>query len=105
MGGMNEDGELIIDFALAFNMAINNTFLTNDNYLTYSSGGRQTQIDFLMCRRNHLTELKNCKIIKGECVSTQHRLVVSDFLIRRAEQGKKDSPTQDKMVAIRGARD
>ena len=89
MGEINEEGELIIDFALAFDMAISNTFFTNDEYVTYSSGGRLTQIDFLMCRRTHLTEVKNCKIIKGESVSTQHRLVVSDFVIRRAEQGKK----------------
>ena len=58
MGEMNEEGELITDFALAFDMAINNTFFTSDDYVTYSSGGRQTQIDFLMCRRTHLTEVK-----------------------------------------------
>ena len=89
MGVMNEEGERIVDFALAFDMAINNTFFTSENYATYSSGGRQTQIDFLLCRRNHLVEVKNCKIIKGETVSPQHRLIVSDFLIRRVAQGKK----------------
>ena len=71
-------------------MAINNTFFTSQTYATFSSGGRQTQIDFMLCRRNHLVEVKNCKIIKGETVSPQHRLVVSDFLIRRIDQGKKN---------------
>ena len=89
MGEMNEEGDRIIDFALAFDMAIINTFFTSRNYATYSSGGRETQIDFMLCRRNHLVEIKNCKVIKGETVSPQHRLVVSDVLIRRVAQGKK----------------
>ena len=89
MGEINEEGERIVDFALAFDMAITNTFFTSGNYATYSSGGRHTQIDFLMYRRNHLVEVKNCKIIKGETVSPQHRRVVSDYLIRRVAQGKK----------------
>ena len=87
---MNDDGERIVDFALAFDLAINNTFFTSQNYATYSSGGRLTQIDFMLCRRNHLVEVKNCKVIKGETVSPQHRLVVSDLLIRRVAQGKKN---------------
>ncbi|XP_068223136.1 craniofacial development protein 2-like [Palaemon carinicauda] len=81
MGKMNKEGELIVKFALAFDVAMINTFFKNKNYTTYSSGGRETQIDFLMCRRSHLREVKNCKIIKGESVNTQHRLVISDFLI------------------------
>ena len=89
MGERNEEGEMILDFAVAFDMAINNTFFTSDSYATYSSGGRQTQIDFLMYKRDHLTEVKNCKVFKGESVSTQHRLVVSDFLMRRVGQGKR----------------
>ncbi|XP_068250755.1 craniofacial development protein 2-like [Palaemon carinicauda] len=89
IGEMNEEGELITDFAMAFDMAINNTFFTNDDNVTYSSVRRQTQIDFLMCRRNHLTDMKNCKVIKGDRVSKQHRLVVLDLLLRRVGMGKK----------------
>lgn len=59
MGEMNEEGELIVDFALSFDLAINNIFFTSKNYATYSSGGRQTQKDFLLCRRNQLVEVKN----------------------------------------------
>ena len=69
IGEINEEGELIIDFALSFVMAINNTF-PNDECVTYNSGRRRTQIGFLLCKRNHLTELKSCKIIKGECQYT-----------------------------------
>ncbi|XP_066982168.1 craniofacial development protein 2-like [Macrobrachium rosenbergii] len=89
MGEMNEEGELIVDFALSFDLALNNTFFISKNYATYISGGRQMQIDFLLCKRNHLVEVKNCEIIKGETVSPQHRLVVSDFLIRRVAQEAK----------------
>ncbi|XP_066990470.1 craniofacial development protein 2-like [Macrobrachium rosenbergii] len=42
MGGMNKEGELIVDFALSFDLSINNTFFTSKNHATYSSDGRQT---------------------------------------------------------------
>ncbi|XP_066978928.1 craniofacial development protein 2-like [Macrobrachium rosenbergii] len=88
MGEMNEEGELVVDFALSFDLAVNSAFFTSKNYAAYSSGGRQTQIDFLLCRRNHLVKVKNGKIIKGETVIPQHRLVVSDFLIWQVAEGK-----------------
>ena len=88
MGERNEEGDSIIDFAMAFDIAILNTFFMKRDYLTYRSGGRESQIDFLMCKRQHLREVKDCKVIYGENVSTQHKLVVSDIQIR-GERGAK----------------
>ncbi|XP_013794700.1 uncharacterized protein LOC106478685 [Limulus polyphemus] len=87
----NGEGESIIDFALANEIAIVNTFFkkTPDQYITYKSGARESQIDFLLCRRNHLGEVKNCKVIKGESVSAQHRLVVLDCGVKGAKRGKQ----------------
>ena len=82
MGDRNEEGDNIVDFALAFDIAIVNTFFMKKDYVTYRSGGRESQIDFLMCRRQHLKEVKDCKVINGENVSPQHKLVVGDFQIR-----------------------
>ena len=50
--------------------------------MTYKSGGRQSQIDFLMCRRQQLNEVKNCKVISGESVAAQHRVLVLDWEIK-----------------------
>ena len=61
MGEKNEEGERVIDFAMAFDLSIVNTlFEKRPNHLvTYKSGGRQSQIDFLMCRRQQPNEVKN----------------------------------------------
>ena len=50
--------------------------------MTYKSGGRESQIDFLMCRRQQLYEVKNCKVINGESVAAQHRELVLDWEIK-----------------------
>ena len=62
-----------------------------NQYVTYNSGGRETQIDFLMCRRCHLKEVINCKVINGEAVAAQHSVLVIDWEIQR---GKKRKPEQ-----------
>ena len=91
MGELNEEGERILDCVSANDMAIANTFFQKNShqYVTYKSGGRESQIDFLVCRRNHLSEVKNCKVIKGESVSAQHRIVVLDCEMKTAGKGKK----------------
>ena len=89
MGDRNEEGETIIDFALAFDMALVNTFFTKKEYVTYRSGGKESQIDFILCRRKHLREAIDCKVINGEYVSTQHKLLVTDLKIRRENKGKQ----------------
>jgi hypothetical protein len=50
--------------------------------LTYTSGGRQSQIDYTLYRRKHLGEVKDCKVVPGECVSKQHHVVITKFKIQ-----------------------
>ena len=93
MGDRNDEGENIVETAMAFDLAIVNTFFEKkvNQYVTYNSGGRESQIDFLMCRRCHLNEMINCMVINGEAVAAQHRLLVMDWEIQR---GKKRKPEQ-----------
>ena len=93
MRDRNDEGEKIVDTAMAFDLAIVNTFFEKkvNQLVTYNSGGRESQIDFLMCRRCHLKEVINCKVINGEAVAAQHRVVVTDWEIQR---GKKRTPEQ-----------
>ena len=90
IGERNAEGERVIDCAVSFDLAVVNTWFRKDHskYITYKSGGNESQIDFLMCRRSHLKEVKNCKIINGEGVATQHRLVVMDLEIKGIEKSK-----------------
>ena len=93
MRDMNDEGEKIVDTAIAFDLAIVNTFFEKkvNQFVMYNSGGRESQIDFLMCRRCHLKEVINCKVINGEAVAAQHMVVVMDWEIQR---GKKRKPEQ-----------
>ncbi|KAI5739350.1 hypothetical protein M8J77_018157 [Diaphorina citri] len=96
VGNNNEEGDRITDFALATDMAILNTFFKKeDNQLiTYKSGDRCSQIDFILARRQHLKEVRNCKVINGESVAPQHKLLVIDtsFMISRKKVEKTTTP-------------
>ena len=62
MRDRNDEGENIVDTAMAFDLTIVNTFFEKkvNQFVTYNSGGRESQIDFLMCRICHLKEVINC---------------------------------------------
>ncbi|XP_068201676.1 craniofacial development protein 2-like [Palaemon carinicauda] len=75
VGERNDGGEKVIDFAVAFDLAMINTFFEKriNRLIIYSSSGRESQIDLQLCKRDHLTEVRNCKVINGESVAAQHR--------------------------------
>ena len=83
MRDRNDEGENIVDTAMAFDLAILNTFFEKkvDQFVTYNNGGRESQIYFLMCRKCHLHEVINCKVINWEAVAAQHRVLVMDWEI------------------------
>ena len=82
-GEGNEDGEKIVDLALSFDLVIRNTIFRkkNEHLITYCSGDRASQIDFLLYRRKDIKEIRNCKVIPGDQVTAQHRLLVIDLVI------------------------
>ncbi|XP_064079513.1 craniofacial development protein 2-like [Macrobrachium nipponense] len=86
----NAEGERIVDFPVSKDMVLANTFFTKrqEHLVTYKSGGRSSQIDYLMYKRKGLHEVKDCKVIPGDHVSVQHRLVVMD-LVMEIEQIRK----------------
>ncbi|KAJ0970135.1 hypothetical protein J5N97_023012 [Dioscorea zingiberensis] len=79
-GNRNEEGKSILDFALAHDLVLTNTcFKKRESHLiTFKNGGNCSQIDFLVTRRRDKSICKDCKVIPGEALTTQHRLVVLD---------------------------
>ena len=49
--------------------------------VTYSSGGRSSQVDYIMVRRPRVKEVVGTKVVVGESVAKQHRIVVSAIII------------------------
>jgi hypothetical protein len=65
----------------AYNLVIANTFFKkrDSHFVTFSSGHRSSQIDFVLTRREDKQACLDCKVIPRESVLSQHNLVVADF--------------------------
>ena len=58
--------------------------------MTFSSGQYSSQIDFVLTRRDKRTCV-DCKVMSGECVVAQHKLVVADFHFLVQARGNKQA--------------
>jgi hypothetical protein len=83
-GSRNQEGEGILNFDIAYDLIVANTLFrkTVSHLVTFSSGQHCSQIDFILTRREDRHTLLDCKVIPGECVVPQHKLVVADFRFR-----------------------
>ncbi|KAK3558682.1 hypothetical protein QTP86_023229 [Hemibagrus guttatus] len=52
----NLEGQMVVDFAKRMDMAVVNTYFQKreKHRATYKSGGRRTQVDYILCRRGNL---------------------------------------------------
>ncbi|KAK3531663.1 hypothetical protein QTP70_025893 [Hemibagrus guttatus] len=74
----NLEGQMVVDFAKRMDMAVVKTYFQKreEHRVTYKSGGRRTQVDYILRRRGNLKEISDCKVVVGENVARQHRMVV-----------------------------
>ena len=88
VGAPNEDGIKVLDFATAYRIRILNTSYQkrNNHLVTYSSGGRESQIDNIMLRKEHANECRNCKVLPSEAITTQHRILFADLVVKKTGQ-------------------
>ena len=90
-GTRNEDGEKILESAESLGLVLVNTCFEKkkEHLITYKSGGNETQIDYIMVRKEDFKKVKNCKVIPGEEVVTQHRLLCVVINLEGDKQMKK----------------
>ena len=94
-GTRNKEGSMIVNFGKRMYLAIVNTYFKkkDEHRVTYKSGGKSTQVDYVMCRRRNLKEMCNCKVIVNECVAKQHCMVVCKMaLIVKKKKAEKVKP-------------
>ena len=74
----SKEGSMVVDFAKRMDLAIVNTFFKKkyEHRVTYKSGGKNIQADYVMCRRTNRKEMCNCKVMVNECVAKQHSMVL-----------------------------
>ena len=63
--------------------------LTSKKRVTYKSEVRETQVDYILCRRCNLKEIGGCKVVTGVSVARQHQMAV-----RNDEQNKDRTKNQ-----------
>ncbi|XP_070022171.1 uncharacterized protein [Nicotiana sylvestris] len=112
-GERNGGGTSLLDFAKVFDLVIeNSSFPKQEEHLvTYQSLVAKTQIDYLFLRRCDKRLCEDCKVIQGETLATQHRLLVMDIgiMIRRKKRSVRGRPrirwgtlTKDKAQELEG---
>ena len=94
-GTKNKEGSMVVDFGKRMDLAILNTYFKkkDEHRVTYKSGGKSTQVDYVMWRRRNLKEMCDCKVILNECVAKQHRMVVCKMaLMVKKKKAEKVKP-------------
>ena len=83
IGKRNNEGQAVVDFSKRMELSITNTYFVKKpaHRVTYSSGGRSSQVDYIMVRRRRIKEVVDTKVIASESVAKQHRIVVSAIII------------------------
>ena len=81
---LNNEGQSIIDFCLANDLKIVNICFKQreEHLITYKSGVVRTQIDYYFVRHSDRHLCTNCKVIPGDGVTTQHRVLVLDVTFK-----------------------
>jgi hypothetical protein len=94
-----------LNFALAYDLLLANTlFRKRESHLvTFHSGQYSNQINFILARREDRHACLDCKVIPGECVVPQHKLVVVDFHFWvRTHRDKRAKIARTKWWKLRG---
>ena len=82
-GKRNNEGQAVVDFAKRKELAITNTYFVKKpaHRVTYSSGGRSSQVDYIMVRRRRIKEVVDTKVVVGESIAKQYRIVINAIII------------------------
>ena len=65
MGRKNDEGQAVVDFDKKMDQAITNTFFVKKqaHKIAYSSGGRSTQVDYVIVRRRRIKEVMDTRVV------------------------------------------
>jgi hypothetical protein len=90
-GDRNDGGESILDFTMAYDFVLVNTCFKKrtEHLITYKSGTHKSQIDFFITRKGDRLTCKDCKVIPGENLTSQHRIMVLDIDIKNQSRVRK----------------
>ena len=84
VGRRNDEGDRIVEFAAVNNLAVTNTYFKRrlSRKITYTSGHKNSQVDYILCRRREMRNVQDCYVLPGEAVAKQHKVVVCRMVIK-----------------------
>jgi len=93
LGEINAEGKSILDFSSAFDLTIANTCFRKreEHLITYKSGVSCSQINFFLIRKSDRKICLDCKVIPGESLTIQHRVMVMDVRVKRRAERRSHS--------------
>ena len=96
-GTRNKEGSMVVDFAKRMDLAVVNTYFKKKekHRVTYKSGGKSTQVNYVMCRRRDLKKMCDCKVMVNKCVAKQHHMVICQMALKMKK--KKAEKVQPKI--------
>ncbi len=98
-GERNQEGERILEFCQSRVLKVLNTMFKKgrEKKINYKSGGAETQIDYLLLRKDREIRVKDCKVIPGEACLPQHRLLTGDLITMylRRKESKEDKKIKE----------
>ncbi|XP_070054698.1 uncharacterized protein [Nicotiana tomentosiformis] len=112
-GERNGRGKSLLDFVKAFGLVIaNSSYPKREGHLiTFQNAVEKTQIDYVLLRRCDRELCKDYKVIPGEILTTQTRLLVMDvgIMLKRRKRSSRGrlrirwgSLTKDKAQELEG---
>ena len=92
-GTRNKVGSMVVDFAKRTDLVVVNTYFKkkDEHRVTYKSGRKSTQVDYVMWRRRNLKEMCDYKLIVNECVAKQHRMVVCKMALMMKKKNNNNN--------------
>ena len=71
---------MMLEMAESLDLVFLNTCFTkkDEHLITYKSGRRTGQIDFILTRERDRRVISNCGVVPGEGCVTQHRVLLTD---------------------------
>ena len=73
LGKTNNEGQAVVDFAKRRELAITNTYFVKKptHIVIYSSGGRSSQVGYIIVRRQRIKEVVDTKVVVSESIAKQ----------------------------------
>ena len=89
-GSRNREGQDLVEMLARNQLVVVNSFQKRESHkITYRSGNNRTQINLLIVRSCQRNKVRDCKVLAGEHITSQHKPLVYEMWIGRDKQRRR----------------